>query len=98
MNGSFEERWCCHKKDTNNKEAEGFSFCFFVVFGAGDRGRTGTVSPPLDFESSTSANSITPAKLDLIIQHIISKHKRKFSFFKIFMFILHFRSPLAFRF
>ena len=32
---------------------------FFV--GAGDRGRTGTVSLPLDFESSTSANSITPA-------------------------------------
>ena len=29
--------------------------------GAGDRGRTGTVSLPLDFESSTSANSITPA-------------------------------------
>ncbi len=31
------------------------------AFGAGDRGRTGTVSLPLDFESSTSANSITPA-------------------------------------
>ena len=30
-------------------------------FGAGDRGRTDTVSLPLDFESSTSANSITPA-------------------------------------
>ena len=30
-------------------------------FGAGGRGRTGTVSLPLDFESSTSANSITPA-------------------------------------
>ena len=29
--------------------------------GAGDRGRTDTVSLPLDFESSTSANSITPA-------------------------------------
>ena len=29
--------------------------------GAGGRGRTGTVSLPLDFESSTSANSITPA-------------------------------------
>ena len=32
-------------------------------FGAGDRGRTDTVSLPLDFESSTSANSITPANL-----------------------------------
>ena len=30
-------------------------------FGAGDRGRTGTVSLPSDFESDTSANSITPA-------------------------------------
>ena len=29
--------------------------------GAGGGGRTRTVSPPLDFESSTSANSITPA-------------------------------------
>ncbi|MBQ5389877.1 MAG: hypothetical protein IIU58_03115, partial [Clostridia bacterium] len=28
------------------------------VFGAGSRGRTDTVSLPLDFESSTSANSI----------------------------------------
>ena len=29
--------------------------------GAGDRGRTDTVSLPRDFESRTSANSITPA-------------------------------------
>ena len=35
-----------------------------VLFsGAGDRGRTGTISLPLDFESSTSANSITPANI-----------------------------------
>ena len=32
-----------------------------VLFGAGSRGRTDTVSLPLDFESSTSANSIIPA-------------------------------------
>ena len=32
-------------------------------FGAGGRTRTGTVSPPVDFESTTSANSITPANL-----------------------------------
>ena len=31
------------------------------LFGAGGGGRTRTVSLPLDFESSTSANSITPA-------------------------------------
>ena len=36
-------------------------------FGAGDRGRTDTVSLPLDFESSTSANSITPAKICRLI-------------------------------
>ena len=30
-------------------------------FGAGSRGRTGTVSLPTDFESVTSANSIIPA-------------------------------------
>ena len=29
--------------------------------GAGGRTRTGTVSLPVDFESTTSANSITPA-------------------------------------
>ena len=29
--------------------------------GAGGRTRTGTVSPPVDFESTTSANSIPPA-------------------------------------
>ena len=32
------------------------------LFGAGGRTRTGTVSPPVDFESTTSTNSITPAK------------------------------------
>ena len=31
------------------------------IFGAGGGGRTRTVSLPQDFESSTSANSITPA-------------------------------------
>ena len=34
-------------------------FCF----GAGSGGRTRTVSPPPDFESGTSANSIIPAHL-----------------------------------
>ena len=29
--------------------------------GAGDRARTGTLSPAADFESATSTNSITPA-------------------------------------
>ena len=35
----------------------------FGVFGAGGGGRTRTLLPGLDFESSTSANSITPAYL-----------------------------------
>ena len=32
--------------------------------GAGDRTRTGTLSPAVDFESTTSTNSITPAGVD----------------------------------
>ena len=35
--------------------------------GAGDRTRTGTLSPAVDFESTTSTNSITPAGAELII-------------------------------
>ena len=31
------------------------------LFGAGGRTRTGTLSPAVDFESTTSTNSITPA-------------------------------------
>ena len=46
-------------------------------FGAGSGGRTRTVSLPLDFESSTSANSIIPAYLvDLaIVSHLGRKIK-----------------------
>lgn len=36
--------------------------------GAGGGGRTHTVSPPRDFESRTSANSITPASLYIIVK------------------------------
>ena len=43
------------------------------TFGAGDRGRTGTVSLPLDFESSTSANSITPANITALLYYIVVK-------------------------
>ena len=52
----------------------------FFWFGAGDRGRTGTVSPPPDFESGTSANSITPAGIhnECIIHDSERKIKRKF--------------------
>ena len=44
-----------------------------LSFGAGDRGRTGTVSLPLDFESSTSANSITPANITDLLYYILLK-------------------------
>ena len=58
-------------------------------YGAGGRTRTGTVSPPVDFESTTSANSITPAYASgahlsitplLIIHYLFSKRKRKNNF------------------
>lgn len=53
-------------------------------FGAGGRGRTDTVLLPRDFESRTSANSITPAWLlesFFIITFFISKSKRHFQIF-----------------
>lgn len=49
----------------NKKRRFSVEICRF--FGAGSGGRTRTVSPPLDFESSTSANSIIPAyKINLL--------------------------------
>ena len=50
---------CGHK----HKKRHDFHRVF--LFGAGGRTRTGTLSPAVDFESTTSANSITPA-CDLI--------------------------------
>ena len=45
-------------------------------YGAGGRTRTGTVSLPVDFESTTSANSITPANVTYaIIQYGFDKIK-----------------------
>ena len=44
----------------NEKWLETIGFKPFFI-GAGDRGRTGTDFTPLDFESSESANSTTPA-------------------------------------
>ena len=41
--------------------------------GAGSGGRTRTVSLPLDFESSTSANSITPALTDIYYKGFFNK-------------------------
>ena len=49
-------------KEKRNRKCD-FFFGVFVCpfYGAGGRGRTDTVSLPLDFESSASANSTTPA-------------------------------------
>jgi hypothetical protein len=53
--------------------------------GAGGRTRTGTLSPAVDFESTTSTNSITPASAKYIIPEkeklgklFFSKNQRKF--------------------
>lgn len=43
-------------------------FLFQESLGAGGGGRTHTVSPPRDFESRTSANSITPASSYIIVK------------------------------
>ena len=40
------------------------------LFGAGGRTRTGTLSLAVDFESTTSTNSITPAGCCMIIEHL----------------------------
>ena len=42
-------------------QTSNLKFWYSPFSGAGDRGRTDTVSLPPDFESGTSANSITPA-------------------------------------
>ena len=49
--------------------------CVSSFFGAGDRTRTGTPSLAVDFESTTSTNSITPASLRFSIQHPAGKFK-----------------------
>ena len=44
-----------------NTKKKGLTSFLSTLHGAGDRTRTGTVLPPVDFESTTSTNSITPA-------------------------------------
>ena len=66
-------------RSRNKKTPKPYRFGSFG--GAGGRTRTGTVSLPVDFESTTSANSITPAKLTrVIIQYY--KYKIKCFFAK----------------
>ena len=48
------------------------------LHGAGGRARTGTVSPPVDFESTTSTNSITPARCSISIIQNLQNSKQNF--------------------
>ena len=49
------------EKTSNPLQDKGFEV------GAGDRTRTGTLSPAVDFESTTSTNSITPAAVTKLL-------------------------------
>ena len=49
------------EKTSNPLQDKGFEV------GAGDRTRTGTLSPAVDFESTTSTNSITPASVTKLL-------------------------------
>ena len=60
--------------DASNAEVSSVS-----VDGAGGGTRTHTVSPPADFESATSTNSITPAGATIIICDAGSICKQNFS-------------------
>ena len=52
----------CGSSPTGTKINPIVNVSFTMGFiGAGDRTRTGTLSPAVDFESTTSTNSITPA-------------------------------------
>ena len=49
-------------------------------YGAGDRTRTGTLSPAVDFESTTSTNSITPAGASVLYNSFLKIARGKFRF------------------
>ena len=58
-----------------HKEEDAKSSLSVSSNGAGDRGRTDTVSLPRDFESRASANSTTPATYCYIIVRHLKKIK-----------------------
>lgn len=73
-----------------NTKKKGLTSFLSTLHGAGSRGRTDTVSLPLDFESSTSANSITPAlKLMLNYYSIISNKSQAFETKKLLVKFMH---------
>ena len=85
-NNLREERRMKREKWKEQKETTIFCRKLSFLFGAGSGGRTRTVSLPLDFESSTSANSIIPAiiialcyRARCIISHCFSFCKRFFT-------------------
>ena len=60
----------CGSSPTSTKINPIVNVSFTMGFiGAGDRTRTGTLSPAVDFESTTSTNSITPARTLHSIHH-----------------------------
>ncbi len=66
-----------------------------LLFGAAGRSRTGTVSLPADFESATSANSITAAHEtdSFILTPTLQFVKKKFEIKKYFFdYIFHYFS------
>lgn len=69
------------REDVENTGFEAQIAISLSIGGAGGRTRTGTVSLPVDFESTTSANSITPASVWGIAVVIISQRKEKIKFF-----------------
>ena len=74
------QRWISYRRyiirsDKERISLQKASFVFYdergLLLGAGSGGRTRTVSLPLDFESSTSANSIISAHIQAIeIDHV----------------------------
>ena len=67
------------ESDRKTKKADThLGICFF---GAGDRTRTGTLSLAVDFESTTSTNSITPADVKIfaaefdLIEEIVTLYR-----------------------
>ena len=57
------------------------TFVVSFLYGAGNRSRTGTLSPAADFESATSTNSIIPADSYLIIHEKRRDGKGKEEYF-----------------
>ena len=71
----------CNPQKENKDSPQRLSLLLNVVMniqtGAGGRTRTGTVSLPMEFESITSANSITPASVEERSYYTLSEEKNQ---------------------